>query len=270
MLESQPVEYWKLDDGLGGTYERIAYGAVIERLAEQYDAKKLLELNATYIAGVPGFNSAMFTQDGYEVTITIHPRDYEDAVHAWKLAGLYDHVRIIKWKDSFRTPFDEGEFDLVWNHLAFEHYKDPIPLVREMVRVSRKLVINFTLSPFNMGFLLHWLAHKINRKKWDHGHFRNCLISAMEKVHRSLGLQPIEWGGCDDPPWMDTVDAQIAGSMRYVGNTVGKKRWVWGATNPKARDHFLIKNLWKMEYLMPDWFRKITAHHLYVVGLKKI
>jgi len=263
---SDEIEYWKLTDGLGGTYERIAYGAVIERLADRYGAQSILELGATYIAGVPGFNSAMLAQDGYEVTILVHPRDYEDTIHAWKLAKLYDHVRIIKWKSYFATPFKDGEFDIVWNHLAFEHYKDPTPLVREMKRVSNKLVINFTLSPYNLGFMLHWLTHKLKRKKWDHGYIRNCLISTMKKVHEQLGLKPIEWGGCDAPPWLDTVDAVVAGSMKYMTNLMGEKKWVWCIVDARSREHWIVRKLWKIEYLMPNWFRTLVAHHLYVAS----
>jgi len=266
--DTKEAEYRKLDDGLGGTYERIAYGATIERLADEFRARRVLELNATFIAGVPGFNSAMLAQDGYEVTITVHSRDYEDTVSAWQLANLYDRVTIIEWNDDFATPFKDEQFDLVWNHLAFEHYEDPVPLVEEMRRIADELVINFTLSPYNLGFMLHWLVHKMKRKRWDHGYIKNCLISTMKQTHIQTGLIPIEWGGCDGPPWLDTVDAQAGGSMRYVGNIIGERKWVWCAINPEARDHWLVKRLWKMEYLMPNWFKVLTAHHLYVASKK--
>ena len=265
---TEMIDYSELDDGLGGTYERIAYGTIIESFAERFGARKILELNATFIAGVPGFNSGILAEDGYDITITVHSRDYAETLEAWKIAGLADRVRILEWNNDLETPFRVGEFDLVWNHLAFEHYKDPTSLVREMARVSNKLVMNLTLSPTNIGFPLHWMYHKLARVEWDHGFFKNTLISTMKKTHKSVGLIPIGWGGCDAPPWIDTVDLQIGGSMRYVGGVLGPRRWVWGSTNPAARKHRLIKMLWKWERLLPDWYRTMVAHHLYVVSMK--
>ena len=75
--------YAKLNEGLGGCYERVAFTNIIRSLAEKHGIKSMLELNATYIAGVPGFNSMIFNQAGYDVTITVRPRDYQDTLNAW-------------------------------------------------------------------------------------------------------------------------------------------------------------------------------------------
>lgn len=271
MKRKKAIEYWKVDDGLGGSYERIAYSNVVEKLARRHKVKKILELNSTFIAGVPAFNSGILAQKGFDVTITVHSRDYKDALEVWEIVGLAEKVKIIKWDDDFKTSFKTNQFDLVWNHLAFEHYPDPLSLVKEMVRVSNNLVINFTLSPFNIGFPIHWLLHKVTRKPWDHGFFKNTLISTMEKVHRQAGLKIVESGGCDDPPWMDTVDLEMGGSMRYfdVWPKTISDRWVWGATNPAVQNHWLVKLLWDWETSMPEWFRRLTAHHLYTASKKK-
>jgi SAM-dependent methyltransferase len=264
-------EYSKLDEGLGGAYEHIAIANVIERAAKRSGSRKVLELNSTFIAGLPGFNSAPLAQRGFDVTITVHSRDYDDAVEAWRLAGLKDKVTIIRWDDDLHTGFKDGEFDIVWNHLAFEHYKDPMPLVREMKRVTKEMVINMTLSPWNIGFPIHWLIHKIGRKKWDHGYFYNTLISTMAKAHREAGLTFIEAGGCDDPPWMDTVDLNMGESMRYfdVFPEFINRNWRWNSTDISSQSHWIVRMLWSWESLMPEWFRRYTAHHLYVISGKE-
>lgn len=265
------VDYRKLNEGFGGAYERIAYTNILKELASRYGAKKVLELNSTYIAGVPAFNSCILAQEGYDLTITVHSRDYPDAVHAWELAGLADKVKIIKWNDDFKTPFKEGEFDLVWNHLAVEHYQDPLPLIAEMKRVSCKLVVTMTLSPWNLGFLQHWLWHKITGQVWNHGYIRNTLVSTMEKLHQKARLEVIESGGCDDPTTPDTVDAKMGESMTYLDALPAavRKRWVWTAINPACQKHWLVKFFWFLERSYPEWFRRLTAHHLYTASLKK-
>jgi SAM-dependent methyltransferase len=258
-----------LDDGFGATYERMAFSEIIKGYAERFGAHKMLELNATYIAGVPGFNSCILAQDGYDVTVMVHGRDYQETLRAWELAGLSDRVKIVEWNDDLATPFANGEFDMVWNHLVFEHYSDPAPLVREMTRVSNNLIMNLTLSPTNIGFPMHWAYHKITKARWDHGSVRNMRISTMKRTHKEAGLTPVGWGGCDAPPWIDTVDLQLGGSMQYVGHAVGSKRWVWAATNPAARRHPLIRRTWGWERLLPDWYRSLVAHHLYVISTKE-
>lgn len=267
---SELVDYIKLNEGLGGCYERIAYTNIIKKLAKKYNAKKILELNSTFIAGIPAFNSSILVQDGYDVTITVHSRDYIDAVDAWKTAHLYDKVKIIEWNDDFKTNFNEGEFDIVWNHLAIEHHKDPLPLLKEMARISNKLVITMTLSPFNIGFPIHWLVHKLCGKRWDHGYFKNTLISTMERIHRQVSLELIESGGCDVPFSVDTVDAKMGESMTYLDAMPKfiKDRWIWAAINPKCQTHWIVRFFWFLETRYPDWFRRATAHHLYTASIK--
>jgi len=262
--------YQKVNEGIGGAYERIAYSNIIKKIAKKYNCQTILEHNATYIAGIPGFNSCLLAQAGLKVTITVHSRDYQDTLQAWRLLGLADKAKIIEWNDDFQTPFSDNEFDFVWNHLAFEHYQNPLPLVQEMKRISKKVVMNLTLSPFNIGFPLHWLIHKIARKPWDHGYFKNTLISTMEKKHQEAGLKIIESGGCDVPPWMDTVDAKMGESMTYLDHSPKfiRDNWVWCSADPKIKNHWLIKMLWSWEKNMPEWFRRAVAHHLYTASLK--
>ena len=264
------METTRINEGIGGAYERIAYSNMLKRLARENNCVAVLELGATYIAGIPGFNSCLLAQDGFDVTVTVHSRDYEDTFKVWENVPFRGSTKIIEWNDNLKTDFSDNQFDLVWNHLAFEHYKNPLPLVSEMKRISKNLVINLTLSPFNVGFPLHWLSHKINQKKWDHGYFKNTLISTMEKTHREAGLAHLESDGCDVPPWMDTVDAQMGGTMTYLDYSPKfiKDKWIWNSALRKCQESRLIKILWSWEKNMPEWFRRLAAHHLYVASKK--
>lgn len=269
--ESDKAIYSKLNEGLGGCYERVAYTNIMRRIMQEHKVKSILELNATYIAGVPGFNSVIFAQAGYDVALSVRPRDFEDTLDAWDLIGLRDRVRIIQLDTDMGTPFRDGEFDMVWNHLAFEQYKDPLPLVREMARVSNNLVMNLTLNPFNYGFLLHKFMHWQQKKRWDHGYAENALIPALQKIHKEAGLEFVEWGGCDCPPWADTVDEHFGGSMTYIDHYPKgvRDRWIWCSANPACREHWLVNLLWSWEKAMPSWFKIFMAHHLYLASEKR-
>ncbi len=262
-------DYAKLNEGLGGAYERIAYSNMIARIARKLECKSILELNATYIAGIPGFNSCLLAQKGeFDISVTVHKRDYTDAQHVWSITGLKSKLYL--WEDDLCTPFKDRQFDLVWNHLAFEQQIDPYPLVKEMSRIANKAVVNLTLSPFNPGFGLHWLGHKLSGKPYDHGYIRNSTIGAMQKIHRQVGLKEIENGAADVPPWMDTVDAQMGNSMTYLDNypKFMRSKWIWCSIDPECQTNWLTSLLWSWEAAMPSWFKKAIGHHLYVASAK--
>lgn len=260
--------YQKLNEGLGGAYERVAYSNVIKQVADDFNCKSILELNATYIAGIPGFNSCILAQAGYDVTVAVLPRDYEDAKHVWELTGL--KANIVKIEDDLNTQFEDDQFDMVYNHLAFDQCKNPSPLVIEMYRLSKKVVMTLTLNPFNYGWWLHWLNHKIVGEKWGHGYPSRATIGAQKKVMGWCGLDVVQTGFCDAPFWMDTVDAHLGGSMTYMDNMPESVRnnWVWTSINPECQKHWLTRFLWELEANMPKWFGTLAAHHLYCVGVK--
>jgi hypothetical protein len=92
----------------------------------------------------------------------------------------------------------------------------------------------------------------------------------MQEVHQELGLKSIEYGACDAPPWMDTVNAQIGESMTYLDAFPKKIRnqWIWCSIDPRCQNHSLVKRFLSWEESMPLWFKKFAAHHLYQISQK--
>ena len=268
MTTVDPSVYSELNEGLGGCYERVAYSNRLLDLSRRYSVRKVLELGATYIAGIPGFNSCILAQEGLDVTVAVNSRDYQDTLEAWSMLGLT--ARVLRHDDILNTPFPDESFDMVWNHLALEHYKDGRPLLREMSRLSRRVVVTLTLTPWNLGFLIHRASHALQKKPWDHGLFWQSTHWSMVRQHKAEGLTPIEVDGCDVPPWMDTVDGKIRGSMTYFDSypEALRNRWIWCSADPRCREHKLVKLFWKWETAMPRWFRMFACHHLYVASLK--
>jgi len=262
--------YSELDEGMGGAYERIAYTNVLKELAQAYGCKSFLELDATYIAGIPGFNSCLLAQSGYDTYVAVQERDLADTEKVWAMTKLREKVEIHRIDTALHTQFEDNQIDIVWNHLSFEQYRHPEKLVAEMKRVSNKLIINLTLNPFNYGYLIHRISHIINREKWNHGYMLNSTIEAVKKAHRKLGLEVIGFGACDAPPWMDTVNAVIGNSMTYADILPGKAReqWVWCSCNPDCQNHWLTKLFLSWEEQMPLWFKILASHHLWVASKK--
>lgn len=269
MLKNNDV-YGKLDEGLGGAYERIAYSAMIMRIAKEFKCQSILELDATYIAGIPAFNSCIIAQKGFDTHVAVQNRDMEDAEEIWGMTELRDKVKLYEIESGAKTDFKDGQFDLVWNHLAFEQYNNPVAFVNEMKRISKKVVINLTLNPFNYGYWIHWVNHKFRRQYWNHGKASAATYNAIQKVHNECGLTEIEHGIVDMPFWMDTVNAIIGNGMTYADVLPESQRnkWVWCSANPECQEHKLVKMMLDWEQGFPAWFQILGSHHLYVASVK--
>lgn len=261
--------YDQFDDGLGGAYERIALFRVIDRWAKRFGLKTILEHNATFICGVPAFNSFLFAKAGYRVTVAVHSRDYRLAEKVWRESGYLPKIRLIRWDDDLDMPFKDNSFDIVWNHLVVEQYchPDPQPLIREMKRLSRKLVYTSTLNPYGIGCWIHLITHKIKNKLWNHGSFRFMQVKELKRIYEKTGLTPVDSGGVDCPPWIDTGDSQIQGSMTYVKNALGRL-WLWSLLDPLLIDHWPIPLFCWLEDNLPHSFKTFNSHHLYIIGKK--
>lgn len=272
VVTKEPTTWEKLNEGLGGAHERIAYSNNIIRIAKARGCKTILEYDASYIAGIPGFNSCRLAQAGFDVTVAVNERDYKDAIHAWELTGLLkSNVHIIKDDGTLRLP--SKSYDFVWNHLAFEHYPQPEVLLSEMERLSSDVVMNLTLAPYNFGFISHWMNHKIQHKHWDHGIIPQTTIGAMKKAHKENRLNFLESGACDVPPWLDTVDAQIKGTMTYWDSwpkIFRENLGTWCSADPECDKKSLERLFWHWEQVLPGWFKILVGHHLYVASTVKL
>lgn len=257
----------KLNEGFGGCYERIIFSKIISRIAKEYDCKSILELNATFVAGIPGFNSCILAQDSFDVSVAVSNRDYEDTCRAWELAGERNRAKIMKLEE---TSFTDNSYDLVWNHLVIDQYKKPETHTREMSKIANKVVINFMLNPCNFAYYLHVLQHKVNRIEWNHGYLRSSTIGAVSQAHKACGLEVIESGACDSPPIIDTVNGIIGQSTTYADNVpLLKDRWIWSAASKECQEHKLTRKVLEWEEQLPRWFKIfVSAHHLYCASKK--
>ncbi|MEW6088092.1 MAG: methyltransferase domain-containing protein [bacterium] len=264
----------KYDDGLGAFYGRLAPILLLEKLAGKHDLKSLLELNAVYIAHTPGFTSNLLTQDNFKAGVLVNSQDYEETVSAWKEAGLYDKASIVKGDDDTHTSFKDNEYDIVWNHSVFEKHHNPESLVKEMKRISRRFVVNFTSNYNNLGVKMHHRHHRLEKKEWDHGEISQSRIKALTETYKKCGLKIIETGGADVPPWLCTLDLEIGGGRTYVRNIIEgeekkEKGWVWSTVDPSARNNKYIKAFLNWESTFPRWFKVLMAHHVYCIGEKE-
>ena len=100
-------------------------------------------------------------------------------------------------------PFPDNSFEFVWNWAALWHLADPAALLREMVRCSNKLVFVAVPNPVQVGYQFRKyvvepeFVKEIDEKWTDIGMIRRQL--------EGLGVEILDQGVLDVPPWPDTV-----------------------------------------------------------------
>lgn len=86
--------------------------------------------------------------------------------------------------DALRLPFADASFDLVFCWEVLHHLPEPWVALREMARVSRRLVLVFEPNPLNLAQLLFALLDREHR--WVLRYTRRYLLEQL----RRAGLEP--------------------------------------------------------------------------------
>lgn len=264
-----------LDEGIGTVYERRLIDAYLLKLMRQYGLQNILETPADGVTGVPGINSLEFARHGARVVLANPvPAMLEKAAMVWNKQGLRDQAEF-HHAEADSLPFQDNEFDLVWNFCMFERFDPPDVVLAEMARVAKGYVMIMNQNYRNWGTPVHKLYHKWADLEWDHGYVplmsQEAIIASMKRT----GLEVLEVGCIDTPPWMDTWDMPLRGALKGVLGRLGMT-WEWKSNQkPLAENKAsgtgqeqMLKLFTWVEHNLPDWFARSQTHHYYVLGKK--
>jgi SAM-dependent methyltransferase len=279
---SQPVEpVWQRyltdwNEGLGVVYERFVLNDYLDSLVDKYAVKTVLEAPLYGMAGVSGINSVRLAQRGCEVTLVDTDETRLAGVeHIWSALRL--PVTTMFTANPGRLPFPDASFDLTWAWAALWYLPDPGATLRELARVSRRLVFVATPNRWQVGYLLRRFV--IDRpffrtvdEKWTE-------MGRIKQGLRAAGCRLAQEGVLDVPPWPDTVmpAAELLGklgirSKRLQGQFQGAG-WQWSTMEyylgrqPELRDR-VMKYAWLDHARLPWQLKAVWAHHRYVLGVK--
>jgi hypothetical protein len=266
-LNSAPAD---LDEGIGTVYERQVIDAYFRQILARYEIASVLESPADGVTGMPGINSLEFARNGCDVCLTNPVQKMLDQAELiWQKNNLSNKVSFLCC-DVDELPIEDDSFDLVWNYCMFERFLDPETLLTEMRRVARKYVMVLTQNVYNAGTLIHMLYHKLHGLHWDHGYTHLMKLKSITASMERSGINIIETGTVDIPPWMDTWDMPMRGQLKKWLGLFGKK-WEW-KIDGESTNHSVNSNrgvmarLQKMEDSLPRWFKSFQTHHLYILG----
>ena len=262
------------NEGLGVVYERFVLNDYLDQIVDRHGVKTVLEAPLYGMAGVSGINSVRFAERGCSVTLVDGNQERLDGVaEIWQRLDL--PVTLTYHEDFNRLPFDDNSFDLAWEWAGLWYLADAEALLKELVRVSRQLVLVAMPNNIQVGYLLR--KYVIDRDFFPTVDEKWVQMGRIKKTLKAEGVSFVDEGVLDVPPWPDTV-MPAAEVLKRLGIRSQKlndqftgEGWTWNTMayylgeQPDLRER-VMKYAWLDHAPLPWQLKTIWAHHRYVLG----
>ena len=273
------------NEGLGLVYERFVLNDFLLALRKEFGIESVLEAPLFGMAGVSGINSVALAQSGAEVTLVDDHAERLAAVERiWGQLAL--PARFVHHTEWERLPFADESFDLAWDWAALWHLSDGSPesvqtpesLLRELVRVSRRVVFVAMPNRVQVGYLMR--KYLLERDFVDYVDEQWADIGRVRRVLQGAGLHIVRQGVLDVPPWPDTVMPasevleRLGIKSKRLESQFSGDSWQWSTMayylgqQPDLYDR-VMRYAWLDRAPIPWRIKAVWAHHRYVVGVKE-
>jgi len=265
------------NEGLGLVYERFVLNDFLTALRQRYNLKSVLEAPLYGMAGVSGINDVVLAQQGVDVTLVDDNLERLRGVQRIWQDDLHLPVNLVynppnRWHD---LPFANASFDLTWQWAGLWYIENPAGLLRELVRTSQNLV--FVAMPNNLQ-VGYWLRKLVIDRDFFATHDEQWTdISRIRNILEREGVDIIEEGVLDTPPWPDTVMPANEVLKRLGIRSKGLEEqftgdnWQWSTMayylgqEPDLYER-VIKYAWLDHAELPWQAKAVWAHHRYLLG----
>jgi SAM-dependent methyltransferase len=278
-VQRLPDERWQkyltdYNEGLGLVYERLVLNDYLDRTISQHQVHTVLEAPIFGMAGVSGINSVRLAQRGCEVTLVDdNPDRLKGVERIW--GELHLPATFVCHSDFAHLPFPDRAFDLVWEWAGLWYLPDAQALLEELVRVSRQLVFVAMPNRVQIGYLMR--KYLLERDFVNYVDESWADIHRIQRTLRARGVEFLQEGVLDVPPWPDTVmpAAQVLQRLgiksKKLDSQFSGAGWNWS-----TMDYYLgrrpelkarIDAYTFLEHAPIPWqLKAIWAHHRYVLG----
>jgi len=262
------------NEGLGVVYERFVLNDYLDKIVDQHNIKTVLEAPLYGMAGVSGINSVQLAKRGCAVTLVDENEERLAGItKIWKrldLAAIFVHHQ-----DFGQLPFEDNSFDLAWEWAGLWYLPNAESLLKELVRVTRRLVFVAMPNNLQVGYLMR--KYVIDRDFFPTVDEKWVQMRRIKKTLKAVGVSFIDEGVLDVPPWPDTVmpAAEVLKRLGIKSKKLNEQftgeGWTWNTMayylgeQPQLRDK-VMKYAWLDHARLPWQLKTIWAHHRYVLG----
>ncbi len=249
----------------GITYDRLRLDKNVRRLVEAHNIRTVLELPADGAKAMPSIYSLAFGMCGCDIHL-FNPK--EQGLAVWERLGMRDRVTVHEGQTT-DTGLDSDSFDLVWNFVSVGFDPRFPQIIQEMARLSRRHVMTVHCNGFNIGYPWHRFLHRIFRLEWNHGETAYFFPRKVRQTYRDSGMEPVDFGLFDMPPWPDPPGFRDIRLHLNGGNDVESKIWTAPIEDVYATGRVpkRLRALSKVEDLpIPNLVRFPFSHLFYILG----
>lgn len=265
------------NEGLGLVYERFVLNDFLDDLRVRHNLRSVLEAPLYGMAGVSGINDVILAQNGVAVAMVDDNQERLEGVRRiWaqdlRLPVELIHVPKTSWGN---LPFADRSFDLTWQWAGLWYIVNPEGLLRELARTSRNLV--FVAMPNNIQ-VGYWMRKLVIDREFFATHDESWTnIGRIRRTLESAGVEIIEQGVLDTPPWPDTVMPanevlkRLGIRSKQLEDKFTGEGWRWSTMayymgqEPELRQR-VMKYAWLDHAALPWQVKSIWAHHRYLLG----
>ena len=265
------------NEGLGLVYERFVLNDFLDDLRRRYAIRSVLEAPLYGMAGVSGINDVVFARRGVDVTMVDDtPVRLEGVQRIWQEdLRLPANLVCIEPDQWGALPFADNSFDFTWEWAGLWYINDAAGLLRELVRTSRNLV--FVAMPNNIQ-VGYWMRKLVIDREFFAQHDEGWTdIGRIRRILEGAGVEIIDQGVLDVPPWPDTVMPanevlqRLGIRSRQLEEQFTGDGWQWSTMAYYLGDEpdlyeRVMKYAWLDQAPLPWQVKSVWAHHRYLLG----
>ncbi len=268
------------NEGLGLVYERFVLNDFLDDLRKKYNIQSVLEAPLYGMAGVSGINDVIFARNGCAVTMVDDNAERIEGVRRiWRDDLRMKTETVLIRPDQWGTlPFADRSFDFTWEWAGLWYINNPEGLLKELVRTSRDLVFVAMPNNLQVGYWMRKLV--IDREFFATHDERWTQIGRIRRILEAAGVEIVDEGVLDVPPWPDTV-MPAADVLKRLGirskqleSQFTGEGWRWDTMAHymgKEPDLYerVMKYAWLDRAALPWQVKAIWAHHRWLLGRRR-
>lgn len=252
---------------------------MLESAVERTGAQSVLHAPLFGMMGFPGIDAVFLARSGVRVGLLDFDADRMDAVVAeWRSLGLEPETHLLDSPDPRKWPDQlPRSYDLVFSFAALWWFDDPWGVLEAQARWAGRGVLSCVP---NKNVFMRMRASLWHRGLFDQLNEEALDRGAQTRAGESLGMQPVDTGLFDIPPFPDT-SVPLAKVLRAALGKGGNKEdagadgdegaWAWSilpylhGDQPDLEDRVVKLSRW--ERFLPAPVAPALAHHRYTLFL---
>jgi hypothetical protein len=265
------------NEGLGLVYERFVLNDFLAELARKHNIRSVLEAPLYGMAGVSGINNVVFAQNEIAVTAVDDSAQRIQGVRRIWEEDLRLPIDLVHLDSNgwHQLPFPSAHFDLTWQWAGLWYINNPAGLLRELVRTSKNLVFVAMPNRLQVGY---WMRKLVIDRDFFRDHDESWTdMGRIRELLEAQGVEIIDQGVLDVPPWPDTVMPanevlkRLGIRSRKLEEQFMGDGWQWSTMAyylGQEPDLYarVIRYAWLDHAPLPWQVKAVWAHHRYLLG----